>query len=227
MRIISSFHDYYDSVQSFGQDRSLIYDRKTKEHRYKYGRDYPFPTIISAWTSRPRPSITPYTIGFCGKLYPAIYAHYRFEPKFYFKPEEFDVFINENFKKREREAYLSKKKFSWCFGQKDIKAFFDKHNKKLEEKWKEYFVEHRIPTFVASYDEYNGMLVENEQLKSVDFQRIVDPFTAYQEIQMFMGNLAAPRKEIPAISDADMLEAKGFDKLSFRKEPSKKKVNKT
>ena len=52
----------------------------------------------------------------------------------------------------------------------------------------------------------------------------MDSYTAFQELQMYFGGLAAPIKPIPHISDADMLIAKGFDKkFSFRKDPTKKK----
>lgn len=64
----------------------------------------------------------------------------------------------------------------------------------------------------------------NACLKAVEFHRLVDPFTTFQEIQMFLGGLAAPEKSIPPVSDKDMIVAKGFDlKTSFRKDPSGKK----
>ena len=33
MRVISDFHDYYDSAQQFGQDQTIIYQRKTIQYR--------------------------------------------------------------------------------------------------------------------------------------------------------------------------------------------------
>jgi hypothetical protein len=47
--------------------------------------------------------------------------------------------------------------------------------------------------------------------------------TTYQEIAMFLGGLATPQKPIPVPSDKDMVSIKGFDRFSFRKEPTKKK----
>ena len=47
----------------------------------------------------------------------------------------------------------------------------------------------------------------------------MDTYTAYQEIQMLLGNLAQPNKPIPEIPDKDMVSIKGFDKWSFRKPP--------
>jgi hypothetical protein len=62
----------------------------------------------------------------------------------------------------------------------------------------------------------------NACLKDLEFFRIVDPYTAFQEIAMFLGGLAVPLKPIPHVDDKTMVEAKGFDKKwSFRKEPQK------
>ena len=48
--------------------------------------------------------------------------------------------------------------------------------------------------------------------------RIKDPYTAYQELSMYLGNMAFPNKPIPTISDEVMAEIKGFNKFSFRKD---------
>lgn len=55
------------------------------------------------------------------------------------------------------------------------------------------------------------------------FQKIMDSYTIYQEINMWLSNQVEPRKEIPAIDNKTMIEIKGFDpKYSFRKSKSKK-----
>lgn len=67
MRIKSSFHDYYDGVQIYGQDRSLLYLRTPKEVKCA---KYPFATF---WEPSAHPmSVEVLMIGFCGKLYPAV-----------------------------------------------------------------------------------------------------------------------------------------------------------
>lgn len=61
----------------------------------------------------------------------------------------------------------------------------------------------------------------NACLKDVDFFRVFDPFTAFQELSMYYGGvLVHPNRPIPDVSDEDMVEVKGFDKKwSFRKPP--------
>ena len=50
---------------------------------------------------------------------------------------------------------------------------------------------------------------------------MVDPYQAFQEINMWMSNQAMPEKVIPEIDNKTMIEIKGFDKFSFRKDKSK------
>jgi hypothetical protein len=60
-------------------------------------------------------------------------------------------------------------------------------------------------------------------LKDFEFYRKIDTYTAFQELAMFWGGLAQPNRPIPDVTDKDMVTAKGFNKWSFRKEPTKKK----
>ena len=96
------------------------------------------------------------------------------------------------------------------------------------EKWRHsWFEKHRTPLFVAEYGvgehKHGGRITYNGQLKPFEFYGVFDPYLAFQEISMWMGNQAVPIKPIPEISDEIMAEIKGFDKFSFRKDPGKKK----
>jgi len=62
-------------------------------------------------------------------------------------------------------------------------------------------------------------IVYNECLKDLEFFKLIDTFTAFQELQMYFGAMAQPNKPIPHISDKDMVSIKGFDKWSFRNPP--------
>jgi hypothetical protein len=65
-------------------------------------------------------------------------------------------------------------------------------------------------------------------LKELNFANIIDPYTMYQEIDMWFGTHANPDNcQVPVGDDETLAEAKGFDrKFSFRKEPGKKKRGK-
>jgi hypothetical protein len=109
--------------------------------------------------------------------------------------------------------------------------FFEECKKKQNDYMK-LFEDKRSPIFVAtsnsSYaahraDSKQRLITYNARLTDYDFIRVFDPAHAYQEIWMFMNNMALPMKPIPVFDDVTMAESKGFNKFSFRKDPIKKK----
>jgi len=61
-------------------------------------------------------------------------------------------------------------------------------------------------------------------LKQYAFARMADPFTAFQEIQMYIsGVLGTNENDMVQISDTDMRDAKGHDNMSFKKYPTKRR----
>lgn len=68
------------------------------------------------------------------------------------------------------------------------------------------------------------ILVLNPTLKSLEFNKILDPFTAAQEIEMYLGRIATNDTPVmPVGSDKVIAASKGFDSpYSFRKRPTKK-----
>jgi hypothetical protein len=68
------------------------------------------------------------------------------------------------------------------------------------------------------------LLIRNPRLADLNFASVIDPWTAYQELSMFLGSaLAEQRDPNENISDADRAAMHGFGhKYAFRKEPKKK-----
>jgi len=68
-------------------------------------------------------------------------------------------------------------------------------------------------------------IVVDPPLVDYGFPKLVDPFTAWQELSMYIGNnLAQERQGNDDISDDDMASMKGFGhKYAFRREPRKKR----
>ncbi len=228
MRIISEFHDYYDAVQGMGQDSTLIYQRKQfttplkdmllEEIRNIGHNHHSFGVFTKG-----------HIIGFCGKIYPVLFIQSvkKKTKQLCHSLEEVDSFIMSNFKKKDIERYTGKKwKYdnSWGYNQRQdsIKKFFLEAREKRDS-FHSLFIQHKSPIFVYKSDKgYFDKLFWNEGLKDLEFYRIMEPYTAFQELQMFMSNIAMPEKEIPVPSDETMAEIKGFDKWSFRKEPKGK-----
>jgi hypothetical protein len=60
-------------------------------------------------------------------------------------------------------------------------------------------------------------------LKDIQFYRAVDPYTAFQEIEMYLGGIVPrPGAMTANIEDKYRVEQHGFDKWSFRKMPQSK-----
>lgn len=75
------------------------------------------------------------------------------------------------------------------------------------------------PLFSVHYHSYNeSLIILNCMLRNYEFYKVFDVQRTFQELQMWMSNIAKPIKPLPRIDDVTMAEAKGYDKFSFRKE---------
>jgi hypothetical protein len=91
------------------------------------------------------------------------------------------------------------------------------------------FLNDRNGNFFGSIEKYDlkssdayDVFIKNPILKEFDFQKIVNPYEAMQEIEMYIGRLAENNlPKMPVGSDKVIAESKGFDKWSFRKIPEK------
>lgn len=228
MRIISSFKDYYDGVQAHGQDGDLKYirerkiierERKIKAIPLSHSR-YHDNTFENAWTYN-------FSLKFCDHIYRGLGIVLKGEG-----PKEFRVYNFDQIQKLLDEKKLEPNKFKSKYRMR----FKWRPGDDLE-KLKKYFAEkQRAEQYVLNETEMNCpailyttldygryQITFNPLLKGLDFQPIFDPYQAYQELYMFLANIAEPRKSIPHIDDKTMVEIKGFDKrFSFRKDPEKK-----
>lgn len=74
-------------------------------------------------------------------------------------------------------------------------------------------------------DRKNGIRcrVDGDDMGKFDFARVVDPYTMFQEISMWVGGiLAGSGRPMVEISDEDKIGKHGFDSWSFRKMPEGK-----
>jgi hypothetical protein len=97
-----------------------------------------------------------------------------------------------------------------------------------EQKYIEYYtcspriVREKILT--SRNDDNTFTLIKNPILEKFCFHRLIDPYTAIQEIEMYIGRIAINNTPpMPVGSDKVIAESKGFDKWSFRKPPTKKR----
>jgi hypothetical protein len=246
MRIISDFHDYYDCVQSHGQDDEIVWFRRPKEIQVDVERPSK-PGYLQYLECQPFPlwyriasdvRTTQYMIGFCGKVYPCAKLTYERAPgdstatALCYTMEEIDTFVDENLQEAERKTY-----YKPLMGRRipSYRTLYREVFERCEQQrsnYEKWFLDHHCPVFVARYARILGRqnhcytqrsffkFAFNAPLKKLQFYRVFDVQSAFQEIAMYYGGvLGGVREYVPDVSDDILSEAKGFDKWSFRRPP--------
>mgnify|MGYP006297348471 CR=1 FL=1 len=239
MYIISKQKDYYDGVVgSVGMDKTIVYERKTVEiednksipkfvrsTRFHWKDENPFLNLCRASVKTDNDkgyyAMNGFIVGFCGKLYLGWKFYYKVKA---FLPESGEygevtkediIYDYENVKQYLKPRY-------WGSSLDDNAKFVNSYNPI------EIFRECDAPIFL--YDSYNerprntDVFYINPVLKDWEFYKVVDAFTAFTQLQMFIGGvLGTGEKKITEISNENKIEQHGFDrKWSFRREPTKK-----
>jgi len=246
LRIISKFHDYYDSIMRYGMDQSVVYIRNTKEleigarlglvkskHYDLYLEDIEDITFDKdLWLplnfrQRYVPSNwDKHVIGFCGKLY-FCYSwtpyHTYDEPKlkksFIYNIDDY-IKVMKKVDRSALEVFSRNKKAR----MRTIDIFKNIQGKETDS---EIFRKFKIPIFSRTFN-CNGArdshIKANCNLKNLGFYKVMDPFTTFQNIAGYLsGVLGTGENEIVDIKDEDMLRKKGFNEWSFKTLPGTKK----
>lgn len=197
MRIVSKFHDYYDIGLGLGYDSHVDYIRTPREVLFKDGAS-PEKEFFGKLKHFPHSQHNVFLeyeiIGFCGEFYPLVIAKSFYDQKRYcYSLEELASVIEIYRWSRYREFYETVKTL----------------------KNDELFIANHSPIVIV---ELGAKATWNGFLKPYGFMRIIDPWQAFQKIEMFLGNMAAPEKPIPKQSDIEKVKSHGFDpKMGFRK----------
>jgi hypothetical protein len=245
MRILSKFQDYYDSAMAQGQDRGLVYLRERQEMHLQGLGGLPEPSVelkrLFLAMARGRPhactlenkspgaryrkvAVNPGVLLVGGKIYPFAQALELYpkglvsdSPKswFLYSYSEYEALLAAHGQLDKARA----RQLRWVVpaddGAGDWKSFFDQAG---DERLHEMATVLRVP--VAGW--YVGHVSVNPKLADVQFFKQLDAWQAFQEISMFLGNLAAPERNTVAIADKYRVAQHGFDEYSFRKPPSKR-----
>ena len=213
MIIKSKFSDYYDGGLVYGIDTDRFYIRETKE--------------IQSWDSS-NVNIDKYEIvGFCGEIYPIFnYSDKGFGNKWWRHPKDFVLYEDDalkyEFEKTSsypNDTYkkIESKQKHWGESKE---SFFK--NLKNNNYLKSLFITYDTPVFHIKRDRGIKLII-NPCLSDIAFYKVKDTVQAFQDIEMYIGNILVKTdtKPQPVGSDLDILKSKGFDaKYSFRKEKS-------
>lgn len=214
MRIIDSERqkDYYDGVNAVGYDGSVLYVRNREEKEIKQRLNL---NSFEIGNKRFYPSV----IGFCGRTVPIIYCYegggYRFEGQdcgfgtkvVYYSYDSLNAKYSTNI---------------GLWNKNNLKTFFD-HYSSSSNDLMELFNNGKRPVWIVWQEWNKTKMVSNPLLKNYAFQSVEPPFQAHQSLHQYIANVAEDRKPIPTNTDEEKILTHGFNKFSFRKDPSKKK----
>lgn len=245
MRIISKYHDYYDVVAGQGVDLTRIFTRNTTEFKGNFPLDGW--DVKHYWRSQednnyPRADAHVYTANkrHSGpELYHAEYVYVLFAGKVYGgialkntkvgDPEFGNISyfwdVDAWTDKTEEIGLAERKSFSdkpYGKGAKSDKERFEKVlSIKGDEYLRDWAIENKLSIAIAcgffNTRERGDWFVVDPNLKELNFQRVLDPFTAYQELDQWIGGVLGNNEIIPEMADKDKIAAHGFNSWSFRK----------
>ena len=248
MKLISNFTDYYEaSGLAFGVDNKLVYERKTTKvdsgiltyQEIKQLTDYaqlmPRSGYFTGFNVHKK------LIGFCGKLYPAWKLFYTSEQGHntlvFTKSNQLINYFEANKLTKWLDNFTEPKKGKWRRGYalplKQWAIDYWTNNYLGINVNQDIFYKLNSPVFkcsVSHLDIHN--LVINPNLKELSFQHVLDPFTAFQEISMYLGsiNSQGENRDYSVGSDKIIAEQKGFGSKSFTQiaptKKAKRKLNK-
>ena len=196
MYIKSKFQDYYDCGIAYGVDPKIRYNRKhtheiiknndlpdIEEESYDYSRPRWSWRISKASSAKVGDLIDVYSgyLWFCGKSYRFVELHtmtkryFETDSRYYMKPKITTVW-------RAEDVPSSIMDQLWFYGRKEPAKFVIENNPIESDKINLHF---KSPIVKLTYK--RGVHVDvNPCLKDIGFSVVIDPYTAFQEISMYL-----------------------------------------
>ena len=187
---------------------------------------------------------SPIVVGFCGRLYVGLKCYVQDGKQIHLQRiNQLRVLLNEadrmivtpRFHWSERDFADDDINREWSSGSgyfslasrsgaKTLSEWFERNAHQMDVDRQDVFFKHNLVSFVYErHLGYRGVSVTlNPVLNDYNFQRRIDGITAFQEISMHVASLhSANARQPEPITDELRALSKGFDKRSFRKEPSR------
>lgn len=212
MKINSDFHDYYDTALGYGVDTTIHYNRKGRG----YAPEGMPETLLKPMRHRSvklkdETVIRPLVVGFCGVLHPAveIFRGKETSPDYLYDVKHLLTFASDK-GLRERG-----------YARVVLGDFLRWDGKRCDT----IFQQVSAPVFVVSRErEYDDELTLriNVMLRKFQFYKVVDAFSAFQEISRYLSNELVRRDEPLEVADKYRIAQHGYDKYSFRKESTRR-----
>lgn len=231
MRIISKYHDYYDSVQKQGFDNTIVFERVNSvisgefpikfEHRiwgasedslkFYYPDSYPY--VVGRGPKKYE--LTSLFIGVAGKLYKSLYVNAcsptKVDDKLVYSLEALQTFLDAF------DIHIPmKKEIPKYSSLKTVEEFNTYFNYPVD--ISNWMIENKLAIVAMDRRQFKDKTLEvNPCLKNFDFQKIVDPYTMFQELEQWISGVLTNNPIIPEPSDKEKVGIHGFTEWSFRK----------
>lgn len=247
-KIAGGGKDYYDSMQAYGVDKERIYLRNTHPEKYKEGKGLATSKIgIIGFCGNLYPfyfteiDLTMYSDDSWNHTLTKEEIAER-KSKIVYIPQDMkdddlkkwmEELEEKTKSKEEKQTHYKYSKYRWWRSGNlfsDYKAIMN------SEYLKSLFLREKEPVFFYMqgmfgynwriYRKYN--ILFNPMLKHFNFQQVKEPYTAYQELEMYLGSqLVEHPKTDPTTGSNEVIgRSKGFDEFSFRHPNTKKKPKK-
>lgn len=239
MKIVSTWRDYYDIALQQGRDDSVVFVRKTQsivsqEWRYQghdpiaLERGFMYDGLPQSLDITRRKlgqlKLYAFRVALCGKIYGGIDLRYvapgampaeGIHEHYYDADSLLARIVALGFEDEIFPDASSKQKRNF------VMSDFLRSSQPVNSG---FFVAHAEPITLVERREYTARYVTiNPQLAALSFYKVLGPWEVFQEIEMFLGSLAAPENQPPvSIEDKYRIAQHGFDKMSFRKPPTKR-----
>lgn len=230
MLIISDFHDYYDTALAHGIDKTCVYQRRQKKLDLPTDRDSRIMLRVFRDRKGEQFCVRPWVIGFAGAVYPLVTVTKRLgrieeTDQVFYVMADLTRCLDERIPEV-RKNHNRYRSFWWNLSDLSLTRFYD------PARWHAFlplFERHRVPIFVVRFGQSSRKrkLILNPCLKEFRFMRIKDPYTALQDVHMYLsGVLGGLDRDMAEVDEKDRITQRGFNKWSFRREPTKKRRGK-
>jgi len=252
MKIISKFKDYYDCIQAQGQDLTCLWVRECRIAWEEFERDdiyYKLKLTKRCYLNKEGISYCSLFIGFCGHIYPLLKVKYyknfkEIDSCIAYNKEDVFKFASKYLKHRQLQKFYENEDIKF-YQKVTVNNLFYVNTLDLTK----LFLKYKTPIFIGSFMLNEGkhrckLIIHNNNenlkhlynitlsgkydkrkfisLQDLEFYRIIDTYTAFQEIHMYLsGVLGVNNPHVPEMDNQTKIDTKGFDKWSFRKESTK------
>jgi hypothetical protein len=232
MRIIGPGRDYYDVGSSWDNAPKPVFERVPwtatliERKGWSVSEGDPRGEVLAPWLARwvvagwRRPwweeFVDPVLVGFCG----AVRRVWIYEGRPLIHPHEVDRVLS-----RDRGVAEA------CRWRGDVPTLHDDPELRPDvegpndlsapaERTAELFRALDTPIFTVRVTGRSAALTANASLQALDIQRLLDPWTAWQRLDVYLSNDLAKQVDPPdAIDDTLRRDIHGFDGGSFRRGP--------